>query len=128
MHVGIQSLALDRDINRSRFVSFRLCCLARDGTNVITVRVIKSPGYLPDSRVQVRVRGISRAPGASYQRSVPMQSIRPTYCSAAPWEFDERATTKLLKIMYGARRLPLAEKSSTYRHIGNTFPIILFLI
>jgi hypothetical protein len=122
MHVGMQSLARDRDINRSRFVSFRLCCLAWDGTNVITVRVIKSPGYLPDARVQVRVRGISRAPGASYQRSVPMQSIRPTY-GAAPWEFDERATTKLLKIMYDARRLPPAEKSSTYRHIGDTFPI-----
>lgn len=52
-----------------------------------------------------------------------MQSTRPTYGAARPWEFDERATTKLSKIMYGARRLPPANKSSTYRQIGDTFPI-----
>jgi hypothetical protein len=54
-----------------------------------------------------------------------LQSIRHIRCSTLrpPWEFDERATTKLLKIMYGARRLPPAKKSSTYRHIGDTFPI-----
>lgn len=104
----------------SRFVSSRLCCLARDGTNV-TVRVIKNPGHLPDPRVQVRATrplgpsaGFPGPPGASYQRSVgsPMQTIRPTY-GAAPWEFDERATTKLLKIMYGA------PSSATSREIIN---------
>lgn len=120
----IQSLACGRDINPSGLCRPDSAALY-DGTDV-TVRVIRVPAIylIPESWDPPRH---FPAPGRLLPTlcKFPMQSIRHTYGAALrpPWEFDERATTKLLKIMYGARRLPPAKKLSTYQHIGDTFTI-----